>query len=330
MVIQTLVYVCAALFLIAGIWNVIALKEYPFWLQLMKWESQIFNKEWNGGDSFTLFNVLLMLTTLTNCMIYFITGIVCMQTCQAQSMTTAVYFQSTLKFGIAGIIACSGLTLIFGAVLIGETLGTTLLILYIVQVMLFLSVQLGLMIYALSVSSKLVASLKDFHAFLSGYRQTPRSRIFKKNLPVKTEDGFMEPILEAESFLEHSLLSGSKIMQPLGHHKSIAKSIVSRKSIMSTRFVYDENLKQTGCEMAVDENDKDVGIVEFDEFNLSIDSFNNQSAPNDRRVSSSCVDTNNASDKNKKKAVGMLMTAWDKPEKKADLGAVNNSGRSQS
>lgn len=136
-----------------------------------------------------------------------------------------------------------------------------------------------LLIYTYRTTSKLVAGLAEFHAFLTGYRQTPRSRIFKKNLP-NSSDGLMEPIMEADSFLEHSVVSsqlvgGSKLGSKL---QSMVKS---RMSIKSTRFVFDEFGENHG-EIEVDENDNDVGVkepprlgshVEVEYFHGSVDSF---------------------------------------------------------
>lgn len=84
MIIQTLMYVAAGIFLLAGIFNIIRLKKFCLWLVLLRLEA---GKNWpsdsSGGEAFTMFNILVMLTTLTNCLIYFIVGVVCMQSNQS-------------------------------------------------------------------------------------------------------------------------------------------------------------------------------------------------------------------------------------------------------
>lgn len=133
MKVQVYLWVAACLFLLAGIWNIISLKGEPFWLSLLHLESNLFKSEWGSNkENYILFNILVMLTTLCNCLIYFIVGVVCMQSVSGKSMTSATYFRSASKVGIAAVASCSGLTFIFGAILIGESMKGGLLILFIV------------------------------------------------------------------------------------------------------------------------------------------------------------------------------------------------------
>lgn len=64
----------------------------------------------------------------------------------------------------------------------------------------------------------------------------------------------MEPILEADSFLEHSVIAQSLLIQGGSRSQSATKSL--RKSVMSTRFVFSETSKN--FEIEVDEDDQDV------------------------------------------------------------------------
>lgn len=98
---------------------------------------------------------------------------------------------------------------------------------------LWLTGQIIFFCWTFRVTNKLIVNLVEFHQFLTSYRQTPRSRIFKKNMPT-AENGRLMPIMEEDSFLEHS------VAQSIVNGKmSISKG---RKSVMSTRFVYGEHL----------------------------------------------------------------------------------------
>lgn len=194
-------------------------------------------------------------TTLSNCLFYYVMAVVCMQAHQAKSVTAANYFKSIVKIGFASILCCSGLTLIVGAIMIGRTSNATALILWILQLGLFLALQMGILYYAFKVVNALIEKLLEFHVFLTTYRQTPRSRIFKKNIP--QGDDRMEAIPEAESFLEQSVYAPQSLVI---QGQSRGKSVDVRKSILSTRFVYSENAKIFEAE--VDENDNDINDPE--------------------------------------------------------------------
>jgi hypothetical protein len=53
-------------------------------------------------------------------------------------MTSATYFKTTCKVGLAAIISCSGMTMFFGAILVGEKLSVSLLVAFFIQVGAFL------------------------------------------------------------------------------------------------------------------------------------------------------------------------------------------------
>lgn len=76
-------------------------------------------------------------------------------------------------------------------------------VLFIVQFLLVMTLQLFVLYYTHMKTKRLIDRLIEFHQFLTSYRQTPRSRIFKKHVP----GGVMEPILEADSFLEASVIA---------------------------------------------------------------------------------------------------------------------------
>jgi sRNA-binding regulator protein Hfq len=75
------------------------------------------------------------------------------------------------------------------------------MLIYFAWLTLMSAIQILLIVFLWINSGRLKNSLTEFHNFLVSYRQTPRSRIFKKHLPA----GTMEPIMEADSFLEHSV-----------------------------------------------------------------------------------------------------------------------------
>lgn len=126
---------------------------------------------------------------------------------------------------------CALLTLVFGLILLITDTDKRVAgpVLYSIQLVVILILQLSLLVYTNIKISKLIERLIEFHHFLTSYRQTPRSRIFKKHIPA----GVMEPILEADSFLEASML-GSVVSKG----KSRKASQGNRMSVLSTRFVY--------------------------------------------------------------------------------------------
>ena len=70
---------------------------------------------------------------------------------------------------------------------------------YCIFVMVILFLQMCILCTFREKTQQLNELLHDFHHFLVSYRQTPRSRIFKRHLPQQ-----IEPILEAESMFEQS------------------------------------------------------------------------------------------------------------------------------
>lgn len=229
-------FIVSLVFLAIVIWNILHLRGphgYSFWLWLLSIEKAFkCSLANNASENCPLgFNLLALFTTLISCIIYFVIGVVNLQAVQAKSMTSAIYFKSTLKVCTICITFCALLTLVFGLILLIQDADQGVLgpVLYSVQLVVVLLLQLSLLLYSNFKVSKLIERLVEFHHFLTSYRQTPRSRIFKKHIPA----GVMEPILEADSFLEASML-GSVVSK----NKSRKASTGNRMSILSTRFVY--------------------------------------------------------------------------------------------
>lgn len=82
-----------------------------------------------------------------------------MQAHQAKSVTAANYFKSIVKIGFAFILCCSGLTFILGAIYLGKTSNVTALILYLLQLGLFIALQMGILYYAFKVVNSLIQKL---------------------------------------------------------------------------------------------------------------------------------------------------------------------------
>jgi hypothetical protein len=137
-------------------------------------------------------------------------AVVCMQATQAKSVTSALYFKTTIKIGLAAVSCCSGLTLILGSIMISRTSNISALLLWVSQVGLFLALQLWVLYFSFKTVKVAIEGLIEFHNFLTSYRQTPRSRIFKKNIPQDADR--MEVIAEAESFLEHSVCAPQSLV----------------------------------------------------------------------------------------------------------------------
>lgn len=167
--IQWFMVIMSGLFLAGSIWNIVALKKEPFWINVVQFEMSIFGQTFTGKP-FLLFNILTMLTTIVSCLIYFVMAVISMQARNTRSVTSAMYFQSACKVGVAAITCSSGVTLIFGTMTISgaaQTLGT---ILFCVQVAILLALQLWLMLYSYNKTKQLILILVDFHQFLTSYR----------------------------------------------------------------------------------------------------------------------------------------------------------------
>jgi len=93
--------------------------------------------------------------------------------------------------------------------------------------------------------------------------------------------------MEAESFLEHSVISSNIVQSKVGS-KIASMNSFKRMSMRSTRFVFDEN-NDRGDEIEVDEVGKDIkacdirpygSAVEVEYFNASLESFKKSSDSN--------------------------------------------------
>ena len=90
---KAIIYSISAFLLVCGIWSVISIKTSPPWLVLLHAEANLFNIDFPQKDNFLVLNIVLLLTTLTSCMIYFIVGIVIMQTQTSKTMNSVIYFK---------------------------------------------------------------------------------------------------------------------------------------------------------------------------------------------------------------------------------------------
>lgn len=238
------------------------------WMSIVQLEMNLLYSEPSRAST-TVFNIFTLFTVLIQCVMYYIVAIVVMQASQSKSVTAAQCFRATLKIAIASIGACCALTLVFGSLLLYNDGKNNAMssphrniatLLFAVQCGGYMVFQISLLCYSYKTCNRLIANLVEFHQFLTSYRQTPRSRIFKKHVP----QGVMEPIIEAESFLEQSV-AASVLLQ---NNQSVSNTY--RKSMMSTRFVYQEGAQV--FEVEVDENDdiESGQSVDLDYFQGSI------------------------------------------------------------
>lgn len=156
---QVMAYAVATVYLIAEIWNIMKVDSQPFWVSVVNSETK------QTFSSPGLLNIIDIFTTLVNCLFFFVIAVVCMQATQTKSVTSAMYFKQTVKVGFAAITCFSGLTLLLGAIMIGRDKSTSgfALILWIVQVGLFLGLQLWILFFSYKAANSVIAELVEFH-----------------------------------------------------------------------------------------------------------------------------------------------------------------------
>lgn len=150
-----------------------------------------------------IFVAWLMITMVLS-IVYFIIAIVGLQVINAKDVNSLDCMISTLKFSFGAIVVillCQYTICFFFFLHFSYGEFVTDMLIYFTILTFTSTIQILLIVYLWINSSRLKNGLTEFHNFLITYRQTPRSRIFKKHLPA----GTMEPIMEADSFLEHSV-----------------------------------------------------------------------------------------------------------------------------
>jgi hypothetical protein len=199
-------FAAAVLFLFACIWNIIQVKRLSFWLSLVTFETQLFGQEFSLGSQFA-FNLMTLLTSLINCLLYFVLGVICRQAVTNKALTTAAYFDHACKYLLVAILLSSGVTLLLGTLLVNSAQCGLATILFSSQVALFLALQVWLILHCKNKAAQLTERLQSFHQFLTSYRQTPRSRAYKKFMFPVDGKQTLDAIMEADSVLEQSVIS---------------------------------------------------------------------------------------------------------------------------
>jgi hypothetical protein len=180
------------LMLAAEILDLINMDKEPLILQIVNMQTN------QKLDMPTGIFIVALLITMVLSIVYFIIGIVGLQVINAKDVNSLDCMIATLKFSCGAVVVM----LLCQYTLVSiYFINLRDMLIYFAWLTLMSAIQILLIVFLWINSGLLKNSLTEFHNFLVSYRQTPRSRIFKKHLPA----GTMEPIMEADSFLEHSV-----------------------------------------------------------------------------------------------------------------------------
>ena len=126
----------------------------------------------------------VLITNIVICLIYFTIGVLCFRVIVSKNVNSVICTKRTQQILMVLLAICYGFQMASGIIYYVKNKHSFELVLFIVQLAFIIITQISVLIYTYFVNARLHSILIEFHEFLVSYRQTPRSRIFKKHMPV--------------------------------------------------------------------------------------------------------------------------------------------------